>query len=97
MSDNELEDWRELLTHPAWARLMGFVKSQWGASAYLQKIEQAISHAEDKGLDSIAAVKVVNSVSREITLIMQHPEERIKALDRAQLAQAVTPGRRGRA
>lgn len=93
---DELEDWQNLITSPGWGRLLAFVKSQWGASAYMQKIETAIRDAEEKNRDSIAAVKIVNSVSREMTLVMEHPSGRIETLEKARLEQARTPGRRGR-
>lgn len=93
---DEREDWQALVTSPGWQRLLVFVKSQWGAAAYKQKIEQAILEAEEKHQDAIVAVKLVNRVSSELTLIMNHPNDRLETLDKLQLAQAQTPGRRGR-
>ena len=95
MSD-ELEDWDVLVKSLGWQRLLAFVKSQWGASGYKQRIEQAIVQAEEKHQDPIVAVKLVNAVSNELTIIMNWPQERIAALEKAKLEQAQTPSRRGR-
>lgn len=96
MSD-PLEDYQLLITSPGWLRLLAFVKSQWGASAYMLKTEKAIHDAEEKGRDALSAIKIVNGVSREVTMIMEYPTEEIKRLEKAKLEQALTPGRRGRA
>lgn len=93
MSD-ELEDWHALITTPGWQRLVAFVKSQWGASAYKLKIDRAIAAEDDK--DPLSSVKVISQVSSEITLIMNYPQDQIGRLEKAKDAQAQTPGRRGR-
>lgn len=95
MSD-EFEDWDALVKSPGWSRLIGFVKSQWGAGAYKQKIDQAILDSEEQNRDSMAAVKIISKVSTEITLIMNYPQERLILLDKEKQKQAQTPGRRGR-
>ena len=95
MSD-EYEDWDALITHPGWLRLLAFVKEQWGAAAYKQKIDAALLLADEKSKDALADVKVVSAVSSELTTIMNYPYERKKQLEKMKLEQAQTPGRRGR-
>ena len=96
MSDNEFEDWDALVKSPGWQRLVSFVKAQWGAGAYKQKIDTAIAAADEHQRDAMADVKVISRVSSEITLIMNYPQERMVILEKEKLKQAQTPGRRGR-
>lgn len=80
----EREDWDALVHSPGWLRLLAFVKGQWGSSAYQQKIERALSEADEKRQDALAAVKVVNGVRHELDLIIGYPQQRIDALDKQQ-------------
>ena len=79
----EVEDWDALVKSPGWLRLVAFVKTQWGSAAYQQKIELAIKDAEEKHQDALTAVKITNSVRREIELIVGYPQQRLDMLLKA--------------
>ena len=85
----EREDWSALLESDGWARLMGFVKLQWGANAYQKKVEAALAS------DDISAVKVATQVRKELELLMEHPAARMKELAHAMEPVVQTPSRRG--
>jgi len=80
---------------PGWQRLVAFVKSQWGSSAYQQKIERAMLDAEEKKQDALTAVKVVNGVRHELDLVLNYPQQRMDALDKLKDAPIALASRRG--
>lgn len=94
MSD-EREDWDALIHSPGWSRLLAFVKSQWGSAAYQQKIERALSDADEKRADALAAIKVVNATRQELDLILNYPQERVKKLDELKEQNVPNGSRRG--
>ena len=76
----EWEDWDALVRSPGWQRLVAFVKTQWGTSAYQHKIEQAIADAEEKRQDALTAVKIANGIRHELDIILGYPQQRLDHL-----------------
>ena len=76
----EWEDWDALVKSPGWLRLIAFIKTQWGSAAYQQKIEKAITDAEEKRQDALVAVKIVNGVRHELDIMLGHPQDRLDQL-----------------
>lgn len=84
VSDSEQEDWHALLLHPGWHRLVAHMKTQWGAKGYKGRISSAIASAERTKSDVGAAVRIVDAISDEVTILMNYPGERLAALQKAQ-------------
>ena len=58
MSDTEHEDLQNLLTHPGWLRWLEFWRTEWGATAYAQKVDLAAAR------DDLLAVKALPDTHR---------------------------------
>lgn len=84
----EWEDWDALVKSPGWLRLVAFVKTQWGSSAYQHKIERAIVEAEEKHQDALTAVKIVNGVRHELDIIIGYPKTRIEHFEKLHAAES---------
>lgn len=85
----EREDWDALLKSPGWARLMSYVKDQWGAAACDLRMEKALD------ADNLNDVKVIARVRKELTAVIRRPEERMQELAHLMAPLPQTMSRRG--
>lgn len=85
----EREDWDALVKSPGWARLMAYVKEQWGAAACDIRMDKALD------ADNLNEVKVIARVRKELAAVIRRPEDRIVELARVMEPTPHTMSRRG--
>lgn len=91
MSD-EHEDLQNLITHPGWLRWRDYIKTQWGARAYAEKLDTAATAD-----DPVFAVKTMRVAKDAVMAVVGWPEERVKFIEqqKEREAEPVSQSRRG--
>jgi hypothetical protein len=98
MSESELNDWRDLVQSPGWARLSEYVAQEWGldeASGVL--FRQAVRNVADDPNDAGMAAKLrqVLAAQKAVQTLMQVPAHRLAALKQPPGHNPDHQGRRG--
>jgi hypothetical protein len=80
MSD-EHEDLANLVTHPGWLRWREYVRTQWGARAYAERLDAAAA-----GEDAAEAIRITRGKKDAVMAVVDWPESRLKYLEHQQAA-----------
>jgi hypothetical protein len=83
MSDNEREDWDNLLKSSGFQRLQQWAEQEWAGQLPIL-LNKAVAAADAQAIDNL---RQVLACSKAIDLVMNRPKERLSQLEQQAMAQ----------
>lgn len=88
----ELEELKQLVRAPGFARLLAFKDREWGSEACLSKIDRALTELQPGDEDGERmTVLQIRAAAKRIDALLRWPEERIGMLQTHKQAPSLNP------